>query len=800
MKKLKSLLSLFLCIVILITSVSAVSVSAETAETDNDIEVYYSDLFFGYEYYLKNATVLTDYQTNTSNILWRIYSDFLDSSSYDMSFWKEAINKGTSFKDLSKIFCDALGLTDFTYNEMLDGANELFVKQMLNGEGADAGYEACSDVAKVLKDLHGILNGIEDKYDPATMTDSVFFSNVIDTLKEAKFLSRVPDEALTSIVEEVHKGFATGATFVNVGASVIEFSKAFAVAISMENLRAELVFEIYLAAPSGSVLKDGMGRLYNQLGADFDNYFIGNYLVPEVLSDIIENVVSKLTESLIGEAGGLLGVSLGVIKLLNMVVFDVIFDTPDLCDLTNQEVLNVYATDLYNCLQSTKFDDLKLVYDNAKKFERLFVAYKASVNAAIDNCNKIALDSNKALLERLKDIYYDADIYTAIINQAKETIRNTPEEELVVTNYSPDIDIVSRKQVIFKSNGYFLSPTDEMLSNCGYEGNCIFTPVNGINAEIRIEGCRFVVPEGHKVYIDGQVQLFDDLNITPISYLIVYGELKAKSLSVYGVPYGDAIFENHGILRVGGVSISYAEAHFRQYDDAIMYLSGNFGVSKITESNIKMSGTVVYNGNNTTRQAISGGIAPTVILENEVWFRCPVKATKLFNHNGKYYILDSNDNVFVDYDGDGLRDDSDNYPTIPNDCHIVINCATPEYCSFISEGLQAVKGQKVYISAYPNEGYRLDKWVDSEGNIVSREDYFEITATKSETYTAIFKPILVGDYDNDGYLNAGDLVMLREHLLYWTYPAPWEVMDLNGDWDINILDLVRLKKLIANAA
>ncbi len=794
MKFAKKALAILLSL-ILVFSFVPTAFASEATEENTEREVYYTDLFFGYSHYLKNATVLTDYHENSYNILRGIYDDFLDSSTYDLSFIKETINKGTSFKDLAKIIGDALGITNFTYEEMLDGANELFVQQMLGGEGADAGYEACSDIANVLKDLQGILNGIEDKYDPDTMTESEFFSSVLDTLIEAKCLDKIPNQAFTEIIEDVHKGISTGATFVNVGSSIIDFSKAFAVAISMENLRIELVYELLQAAPAGSVLYDGMSRLYNQLNQEFHSYFVKNYLVNEVLSEILDTVVSKLVDKVLDDRKGMLGLALGVIKLLNMVVFDVIFDVPDICDLTTQEVLIAYSDELYTALQSIKFDDLTTVFDNAKKFERMFVAYKAAVNAAIDNSSKIALDSNKALLARLKDVYYDTDIYTAIINQAKDTIRNTPEDELIITDYSPKVDLFSTKEAIFTKNGYFLEATDEPLNSCSYDGVCIFTPVNGINADIRIEACRFIVPEGHKVNIDGQVKVFDDMTLTPVAFLIVYGELKVTTLNVYGVPYGDAIFENHGVVRAGGVSVNYSTAQLRQSEDATMYISGNFYMTNAKDTNIKMLGTVVYDG--TTRQAISGGIAPTVILQNQVWFRCPVKATRLFNHNGYYYILDSTSNTFVDFDGDGLRDDEDNYPTIPNDCNITINCANPEYCSYISESVQAAKGQTVYISAYPNEGYRVYKWVDSAGKTVSRSDYFELEAVRSETFTVIFTPLVLGDLDGDQIINSVDIAELRKDIMWVESPAPWETKDINGDYWVNVRDLVRLKKMAA---
>lgn len=795
MKLLKSVISVLLALTIVFTMMPLVSASeAEKKETERT--VYYSDLFFGYEYYLKNAGVFTDYHENTDNILTRIYTDFVESDTYDRSFWKEAINTATSFKDLAKSVTDALGLTNFTYDEMLESANKKFVEQMLNTGSADDALEATNEITKVLKTLHEVLNKIDNGYDPDTMNDSEFFTKVIDYLKEAKLLNFVNDAELTKIVQKVHEGINTGATFVNVGASIVDFAKSFSVAISMENMRVDLVSDIRDAAPNNSVLKDGMNKLYTQLNSEFSTYFSSNYLVPEVMGEIFDKVVSGITEKVLGDTTGVLGLSLGVIKILNMVIFDVILDTPDIDSLTTQAVLNVYARDLYSGLRSFDFSDLATAYKQAIKYEKIFGAYKAVVNAAIDNCASITLSSNKNLLERLKAVYYKADIFTATINQAKETIKNTPEDELILTEYEQSVDY---PYTIKETNGYFLEGTDEPLSDCTYDGICIFFPESGIDASLKLDASQFIVPEGHNVYLDGYIRLYDDDRFSGAALIKVLGEFKCNTLSLYAYNsygYYVARLENYGTVRItNNISMSGSCTSFYQGEDGVIYLSGSVYLSDKDVFYLN-DGTIVFNG--TSPQSVKAMTAPTVVLDcYRVNFNGKLNVTKLFDHNNCSYYLTSSNNVFPDYDGDGIKDNDDRFPKVINDCRITFNCNNEAYCGYLPEEIVTAKGDTVYYSTYANEGARFVKWVNSKGETVNVEGWGEIEVTGSETFTAIFNELIVGDLDGDGKIDAVDIAWLVEQILYYRYYAPWEAMELTGDYMVDLKDLVRLKKYIA---
>ena len=56
-----------------------------------------------------------------------------------------------------------------------------------------------------------------------------------------------------------------------------------------------------------------------------------------------------------------------------------------------------------------------------------------------------------------------------------------------------------------------------------------------------------------------------------------------------------------------------------------------------------------------------------------------------------------------------------------------------------------------------------------------------------------------GDIDFDGRVNSMDLTILRNQLLNETKNQNIELFDINIDRAINALDIVRLKKMIANS-
>ena len=77
-----------------------------------------------------------------------------------------------------------------------------------------------------------------------------------------------------------------------------------------------------------------------------------------------------------------------------------------------------------------------------------------------------------------------------------------------------------------------------------------------------------------------------------------------------------------------------------------------------------------------------------------------------------------------------------------------------------------------------------------------------VEAIAEAEHPELEEEIKPGDFDNDGIISADDVVVLRKQLLEFILGSEEfdvALADINGDGDVNILDLVRIKKLMANS-
>lgn len=132
------------------------------------------------------------------------------------------------------------------------------------------------------------------------------------------------------------------------------------------------------------------------------------------------------------------------------------------------------------------------------------------------------------------------------------------------------------------------------------------------------------------------------------------------------------------------------------------------------------------------------------------------------SNKGKYYVYIKIDDVLVaeDYVAADVVDANGNYTTNPGNTTLALS-------------------NEIFFAFW-----------GSEGNIIT--SYRDGNATHEGS---------VGDFDNDGVIDAADLVVLRKILLGTqdTSEMPEGIADFNIDGKVNILDLVAMKKYLAPA-
>lgn len=474
----------------LITNVNSLDDIPEHPVPD-DSHIYYSDLFYGYSYALNNQYLL-DYYQNTHGALELLNDSFMNSSMFLWSDLKEALKNATDLKEWVKMIGDAFGLTHFTYNDALDAANVSFAQNLLNTgtselwEDLSKRYGKEQKWVKKFNDIVKLFSSIDKKlaedYDFYTMEPEAVFTVVFTEITDNSYFQYISNTTIFSLKEKVFTDFSKVTKGISNAAEILKIAKSLALALMIEDFRIESIDEILSTQSSGSMLYDGMSRLRYQLRNGFVSYFWDNYIEKKIIDDLVDAVIDKCTEELIGKSDTLMiKVVNTVIKIASWVVFDLIFDVPDIDDLTKQMVLSEYAASLFSAVVDqedvffSQFESQEVL-----KFERLFSAYVAATNAALSASDDIALDSNRGYLNAVKNLYGEEDVYSTYIDSAKNLVLQASPEVRQRTDYGDWI--IPKKE----KNGS--SSIDRSLFGASetIENNAIYC--NGINANFVYEG------------------------------------------------------------------------------------------------------------------------------------------------------------------------------------------------------------------------------------------------------------------------------------------------------------------------
>lgn len=111
------------------------------------------------------------------------------------------------------------------------------------------------------------------------------------------------------------------------------------------------------------------------------------------------------------------------------------------------------------------------------------------------------------------------------------------------------------------------------------------------------------------------------------------------------------------------------------------------------------------------------------------------------------------------------------------------------------EGETVLNGTPIEYTFTPDEGYKLASVVVN-GVVVENitDNKYTFTGTEEGSNTIEVTFALIGDTNNDGYLDDDDLDIIKQHILGLEEADP-TFADLNGDGDITLLDLVTAYEL-----
>lgn len=679
----KRSVAILLALVLFFTSLP-LTAFAETTTTSTETEdeyIYYSDLFYGYSYYLKFNNHLSDIQSNTHGVTTSIINEYITTDHFAWSVISHGIDIATDPTSIAKHISDNIGLSNFRFNDELDKANQKFVAAI-----CDVNLNASKEIGKenkYIKNINSFLKMAKDLESLAAENEAYYkgldkpelYKTFVD--QSIVYLEDYCTELapkLPSLSSQIYTTLCETTSVLGTLSDALEFAQALALSVTMQETQMELIIEIIDTQSSSSTLYKGMTRLKQQLDNGFVSYFAGTYIADKVYDEIIDFMPNKASDWILGNWATFGSTVTAVVKILNKAVFEWILGV-DYSEYTSAIMLVEYADDLYDSLVA-KADVFGKPFDSKEvgKYEALFNAYIAMKVASFEECKNLAehnSNCNSTYAENAKHYFDDENAYGEYVDGVKAFIKAIAPEERMVTDFG---------EWRIETNMTLRGPSDTI------QEDSVYCTKDGFNGEIYPRpNITLTIPkdEFFKVknisltpsigmnYTPAQLVNYGVLNVSNnFSFggnVYNYGELNiVGNLSGGGASGGRTRFymsNPNAILRVGGDVFFYHEHDVGAFG---VVKSINFIASKIT------NGTVIFNGR--AKQTVKGLSADRVIIDNTssagVEFATTTAIKTLFDHKGNNFNLTNQrlDSIFADYDGDGLKDNIDPNPTIHEYC------------------------------------------------------------------------------------------------------------------------------------
>ena len=624
---------MFKRIVLTVVSVTLVTVMAFAVlsgvyAADED-RIYYSDLFFGFSPdYLNDKEVeknvwekyssLRLHTRETGDIMEKIYNDYADSFAGFWSSFKTGLNYSTDamfslkFKDYASLMSDTYGNTDHIYTNSLDDANMEMVKYLLKTSVGDAalfggnGTGVAAKTMKFMKDLAEFYEDIRENYVIEKMTDYEIVEIVFEEARNGGLFVHISSTNLTLVEEVILEDLSGYLKMFGAASKAFEMMQTIFVGIMLEDVRMDVINDVISASSSDYCVYDGMIRLRDKLSGGFLQYFTDNYLQPKIIDKLHGEIADALLSPL-GTTYGLIGDALSI---ASTVVFDILFDVPDLGEMTKQKTLASYSSELYEILRGKLLSFYGNVDSNdVRELESIFTAYIAATNAALEESRSMAKD-NEYELGQIILVWEDYD-YSTFIGEITESISSIPAAERELKDHGT----VSNLTSTFRAASDVLEEDSIYLCNGAFNGSLAYNTDATIKAE-----------DGVAPYINGS------LTITSSSY-------DSKSVKV---PEG-MTFEIGGDIFVEGNNDNYAYLR----NEGTLICNGDITTSSrgLYNAPSTNTSTLVVRGNVSFTEPYT--IYGTVVFDGDEQQELDmtyVKNIEVTNKNGIKYL----DNVYLD--------------------------------------------------------------------------------------------------------------------------------------------------------
>ena len=478
----------------------------------DDDKIMYTDLFYAYPTYLKQDPYLPVYHSNISTAYTSVYNAYKTSPLVIGSAVEFVFDNIVSPTDIAKLITDGLQLSDFSYNESLDMANELIVDKLLEGVAShdiEDGYGKVASVTKKMKKIVEYFDALELESDDGHLKyDAKYYlQESFDYLHDSGIISAIPEELLAQLYVEINDEEFNINSYFKLATTEISIARGIVTAIMLEDTRLDIMSWLAKAAPSKSVLADGMSRLNSKMQNGFVGNFVKNYFsgaVADKLCSVIDDAVVSVL--------GLKGIT-SLIEIANTVIFDFLIKVPSYDQLITLQVLKCYENDMQTALANLAdaFNSELFLSDKILQYESAFYVYEAICGGIIENLQQIA-----DMVDPYEDVYkLFQDAKNANIKQVQITII---ENGVKVSLYLDSG--LSREEVVSYFDDRLLQLMDVIIINNGLQSKnvstraiaCFCAMAKGIEtAQTYIQQ----IDEDENIYANHIKNVFDLIYSTP---------------------------------------------------------------------------------------------------------------------------------------------------------------------------------------------------------------------------------------------------------------------------------------------
>ncbi len=603
MKLTAKITALLLITVTLLFPVMMLCASAEET-TDLDSYVFYTDLFWGYSSeYLKEANVngshqnpaaytLKEYSNKTGTAIINAYNCYINESpKYKWTVVKEAIDITTDPVKWFHVVSSDQGM-DYTYDNALRSASERFAKSILSvSENMETGWQRMTAGEKILDKTEGIFKAFENlegTYDLSKLTEKEIYTKVFEAVKSSNVLKYLKADKIDGVLKDVLKNPGEWAETAETAADIYNMAKCISMGLLFEDTRLEIINDFIAELPSDSIMRQGLTDFMNSIDGGFVEYFMKNYCKDKFLEELSEGIVKLVTKDLFGDASKAYALVNSCLKVASWVLFDVVFDVPDLGELTELYVLYLFTGEMHTLINS--------------KLEKFDTSFSASDVLEFEVLVKTFFDLTYDALEMGEEMIYGCSYatdlkiirgnasgasYERYISNTKADISAIPEADRNIKK----VDLYYNNTIKFSGASDKVTPNTVYYFKHYYRGDIIVKyPYN------------LTVKEDQQLRIDGNIIVGKEYSGELFSSH-VYSELKNN---------GTIICTGDLTVHEGG----YNCGRYIQSDSkARLFIEGNMDFGYYTNQTCKITaGEVVFNGYKV--QTVNGLTAHDVTVTN----------------------------------------------------------------------------------------------------------------------------------------------------------------------------------------